>query len=375
MLVSGAYLTLLIGPGVPIPAPLPVVEALRSVQVNTAGERSGFQLSFTLGKTSLLQNVLLPAGFFDPIITRVIVVVTLNAIPNVLIDGFVTRQEVQPGNEPGQSTLTITGEDLTVAMDLVQITKAYPAMPDAAQVALLLAQYAFLGIVPIVIPPFIFTVKTPIEGWITQTETDLAHIRGLASQNGYVFYIEPGPLPGQSLAYFGPDVRIPLPQSALSVNMDGHTNVESLSFSLDGLQKRLEIITILDPATGRVPVPVPMPDINIFKPPLGLRPLPPAKIVFDGESAGLTFDEALKQAIGRGIRSSAPITASGSLNVSRYGQILRARTLVGVRGAGVTYDGLYYVDSVTHNIKAGEYKQNFTLSRDGMIANTPVVMP
>jgi hypothetical protein len=375
MLVSGAYLTLLIGPTVPIPAPLPVMEALRTVQVNTSGERSGFQLSFTMGKTSILQNALLPAGFFDPIITRVVIVVTLNAIPNVLIDGFVTRQEVQPGNEPGQSTLTITGEDLSVAMDLLQITKAYPAMPDAAQVSLLLAQYAFLGIVPIVIPPFIFTVKTPIEGWITQTETDLAHIRGLASQNGYVFYIEPGPLPGQSLAYFGPDVRVPLPQPALSVNMDGHTNVESLSFSLDGLQKRTEIITILDPITGRVPVMVPMPDINIFKPPLGLRPLPPAKIVFDADSASLSFEEALKYAIGRGIQSSAPITGSGSLNVQRYGQVLRARTLVGVRGAGVTYDGLYYVDSVTHNIKAGEYKQNFTLSRDGMIANTPVVMP
>ena len=40
-----------------------------------------------------------------------------------------------------------------------------------------------------------------------------------------------------------------------------------------------------------------------------------------------------------------------------------------------TYDGLYYVDSVTHNIKRGEYKQSFTLSRDGLISNTPVVVP
>lgn len=375
MLVSGAYLTLLIGPAVPLPAPLPVMEALKSVQVNTSGDRSGFQLSFSVGKTSPIQMAMLPAGYFDPIVTRVIVVVTLNGMPNVLMDGFVTRQELQPSSEPGQSTLTITGEDLTVAMDLVQVTKAYPAMPDAAQVSLLLAQYAFLGVVPVVVPPFIFTVQTPIEGWITQTETDLNHIRGLARQNGYVFYVEPGPLPGQSIAYFGPDIRVPLPQAALSVNMDGHTNVESLSFSLDGLQKRTEIVTVLDPITGRVPVPVPMPDINVFKPPLGLRQTPPAKIVFDSSSAGLSFDEALKRAIGRGIESSAPITGSGTLNVPRYGQILRARTLVGVRGAGVAYDGLYYVDSVTHTIKAGEYKQSFTLSRDGLIANTPVVMP
>ena len=375
MLISGAYLTLLIGPAVPLPAPQPVMEALKSVQVNTSGDRSGFQLTFTMGKTSLLQLALLPAGFFDPIVTRVVLMVTLNGIPTVLVDGFVTRQEVQPASEPGQSTLTITGEDLTVAMDLLQITMMYPAMPDIAQVNLILAKYAFLGVVPVVMPPFIFTVKTPLDGWITQTDTDLQHIRSLASQNGFVFYIEPGPLPGQSIAYFGPDVRVPLPQPALSVNLDAHTNVESLSFSLDGLQKRIEIINVLDPVTGRVPVPVPMPEINIFKPPLGLRPTAPAKIVFDRTAAALSFDEALKQAIGRGIRSSAPVTGNGTLNVVRYGQVLRARTLVGVRGAGPTYDGLYYVDSVTHNIKAGEYKQSFTLSRDGLISNTPVVLP
>jgi hypothetical protein len=375
MFVSGAYLTLLIGPTVPVPALPPVMEALKSVQVNTSADRSGFQLTLAIGKTSPLQLALLPAGYFDPIVTRVIVVVTLNGIPNVLIDGFVTRQELQPSNEPGQSTLTITGEDLTVAMDLIQLTLSYPAVPDVAQVNLILAKYAFLGVVPVVVPPFVFTVKTPIQGWVTQTETDLQHVRGLASENGFVFYIEPGPLPGQSIAYFGPDVRVPLPQPALSVNMDAATNVEALSFSLDGLQKRTEIISILDPATGRVPIPVPMPEINIFKPPPGLRPTAPAKVVFNRDSAALTFDEALKLAIGRGIRSTAPITGTGTLNVLRYGHVLRARTLVGVRGVGITYDGLYYVDSVSHSIKPGEYKQGFTLSRDGLISNTPVVLP
>jgi hypothetical protein len=374
MLINGLYLTLLIGPAVPIPAPQPVLEALQSVQVNTSGERSGFQLTFTVGKNSPLQSALLPAGYFDPITTRVIIVATLNGIPNVLIDGFVTRQDIQPSDEPGKSTLTITGEDLTVAMDLVEMILPYPAVPDLGQVNLILAKYAFLGVIPVAVSPFVLTVKTPLDGWVTQTNTDLQYLRELARQNGYVFYIEPGPTPGKSIAYFGPDVRVPLPQAALSVNMDGHTNVESLSFSLDGLQKRLEIINVLDPITGRVPIPVPMPDINVFKPPLGARPLPPAKVVYDKTSAALPFDEALKQAIARGIQSSSAITGNGSLNVLRYGQILRARTLVGVRGAGLTYDGLYYVESVTHNIKQGEYKQNFNLSRDGLVSNTPVVM-
>lgn len=375
MLLSNAYLTLMIGPMVPIPAPLPVMEALQSIQVTSSRDRSGFQLTFTVGKTSPLQLALLPAGYFDPITTRVIITVTLNGIPNVIMDGFVTRQELQPSNKPGQSTLTVTGDDLTVAMELFEFILPYPAMPDLAQVNLILTKYAFLGIVPVVVPPFIFTVKTPIQGYEIQTTTDLERIRFLARRNGYVFYIEPGPLPGQSLGYFGPDIRISVPQSALNVNLDAHTNVESLNFSFDGLQKRTEIINVLDPITGRIPVPVPMPEINIYKPPLGARPLSPARIAYNHESTGLELSEALRQAIGRGIESSSPITGTGSLDVARYGQILQARALVGVRGAGLAYDGLYYVDSVTHSIKRGEYKQNFSLSRDGLISMTPVVMP
>ena len=44
---------------------------------------------------------------------------------------------------------------------------------------------------------------------------------------------------------------------------------------------------------------------------------------------------------------------------------LRPRGLVGVRGAGYTHDGIWYVKRVTHTIKRGEYKQSFTLTRDG----------
>ena len=61
--------------------------------------------------------------------------------------------------------------------------------------------------------------------------------------------------------------------------------------------------------------------------------------------------------------------------MQRYGHILRARQLVGVRGSGRAYDGFYYVNSVTHDIKPGAYKQNFTLSRDGLVSPTPAVVP
>ena len=91
--------------------------------------------------------------------------------------------------------------------------------------------------------------------------------------------------------------------------------------------------------------------------------------------AQMEFDEAAKHILAFFMNNSEAITGNGTLDVLRYGHVLRSRMLVGVRGAGLAYDGLYYVDSVTHNLKRGEYKQNFTLSRDGLISNTPRLVP
>lgn len=375
-MAGSIQLSLLIGPGVPVPALADVVNALDSVQVTSSTDSSGFQLSFKIGKKSLLETTLLPAGYFDPIITRVIIIATVNGLPNVLMDGVVTRQEISPSNDVGKSTLTITGEDLSRMMDLVEMPfMRFPAMPVVARVYAILGKYAVLGIAPVAIPPIVPDMTNPLEELPSQNGTDLAYIRELAYKCGYVFYVEPGPLPGSSIAYFGPDIRIPAPQPALNVNMDALTNVESLSFSLDGTAKKIVVITIMEPFTKKIPIQIPLPNLSILRPPLGARPTAPSKLEFAEGMASLTPDAAMNFGLRMLLSANDSVTGSGSLDVLRYGRVLRSRMLVGVRGAGLAYDGLYYVNSVTHNIKHGEYKQNFNLSRDGLISNTPAVLP
>jgi hypothetical protein len=361
-MLKGIHLTLMIGPGLPVPAPKVVVEALTSVQVNSDKERSGFQLAFSIAKGSPLLTTMIPAGYFDPIITRVLIIVTVNGLPHVLMDGMVTRQELAPSNDPGKSTFTITGEDLSVLMDVVEMPfMRYPAMPLSVRVLTILAKYAVLGIVPVVIPEIPPVVLLPTERIPSHSGTDRGYIRTLSSRSG------------MNIAYFGPDVRIPVPQPALNVNFDAHTNVESLSVSLDGLAKKIIVYTIFDPATQKVPIPIPAPNLSVLRPPLGARLTPPAKVEFPGFGANRNPTEAATEILGMTFRASDAITVSGSLDVLRYGRVLRSRQLVGVRGAGVAYDGLYYVQSVTHKIKNGEYKQSFNLSRDGLISLTPRV--
>jgi hypothetical protein len=157
--------------------------------------------------------------------------------------------------------------------------------------------------------------------------------------------------------------------------MDAHTNVESLSLSLDGLAKKVIVYTILDPVTKKITIPIPVPNLSILRPPLGARLTPPAKVEFPGFGANRSLLKAASEILAMTFRAGDAISGSGSLDVLRYGRVLRSRQLVGVRGVGLAYDGMYYVNSVTHNIKRGEYKQNFSLSRDGLISLTPRVLP
>lgn len=45
-----------------------------------------------------------------------------------------------------------------------------------------------------------------------------------------------------------------------------------------------------------------------------------------------------------------------------------------VRGVGFTYDRFYFVKSVTHRIRIGEYRQQFTLTRKGLGAISLIVV-
>jgi len=374
-MLKGIYLTLMIGPAVPVPVPQAVLDALTSIEVTTASgtTQSGFQLTFTLSNRSPLHTIfLLSGGSMVPVI-RVIIIMTVNSMPQVLMDGVMLHHEVQPGSTTGQSTLIVKGKDLSVLMDYIDFSGVpYPAMPPAARVLIILAKYAVLGIVPMVIPSILQDFPLPLERIPIQQGKDLGYIQQLAEEVGYVFYIEPGPTPGMSIAYWGPEIKTGPPQPALNINMDAHTNVESLSFSFDKEHKEMPVVYIQNQAT-KVPIAIPIPDITPLNPPLGAVPPIPPKIERLKYTAKLSPLQAVLHGMAYAAQHANAVSGTGNLDVLRYGRALKARQLVGVRGAGQSFDGLYYVKSVTHNIKRGEYKQSFTLSRNGLISTLPRV--
>ena len=362
----GFYLTLMMGSFTASPVPQAVIDALSEVQVNSSmGAQSGFQLKFTLGKNSPLLQMQ-AAGYFDPR-TRVIIAVTVNGSSEVLMDGIITKQDLTPGTAAGKSTLTITGLDLTALMNFIDLTGIpYPAIPLFLVVDIVLAKYLVLGIVPLVIPTIMSFVDNPLEHFRKQQGTDYAFVTTLAAEVGAVFYLDPGPTPGMSTVYWGPDLTrmFGSPQPALSIDLDATTNVDSMSFSYDGTVATQYLATIIEPNT-KIPIPIPIPNIDMLKASLAAHAPTPLK---SAQLKPLSMENPVGAAlkiVGALFESADAVTASGQLDVLRYGQVFKVRQLAAVRGASPYYDGKYFVKSVTHSIKRGEYKQSFTLARGG----------
>jgi len=360
---------------VPIPAPKIVMDALTeiSVTVNDVG-RSGFQLAFTLSDTSPLHTLFLLSGSGPINILRVIIVVIVSGTPCVIMDGVVTNHQLAPGSDASHSTLSITGEDLTVLMDKIDFSGfPFPATPAEGRVALLLLKYGFLGLVPLIVPSVLIDVPIPTTRIPAQKGTDLAYINDLASKVGYVFYLDPGPAPGTNVAYWGPQIKVGAPQTALNINMDTVTNVESLSFTFDNNMNAIPTVFYYEELSKAV-IAIPIPPITPLNPPLGLVPPFPTKLQpVSDDLSKRPLPQSVMIGLAKAAQWAEAVSAKGELDVLRYGSVLKPRRLVGVRGAGAAYDGLYYVKSVTHKIKSGAYKQSFELSRNGLISTVPQV--
>ena len=87
-------------------------------------------------------------------------------------------------------------------------------MPPEARVALIIAKYAMFGMIPLVIPSLFTDFPIPVERIPIHQGKDLDTSSSSPMTPGYVFYIDPGPAPGTNVAYWGPEIKVGVPQPA-----------------------------------------------------------------------------------------------------------------------------------------------------------------
>jgi hypothetical protein len=375
----GVRLNVLIGPDpVAAPAPLMALDALQDVEVTHSDrERSGFRLSFALGRSGLLElldydlvaNPVLQPG------ARVILTVYFDVKPRVIMDGIVKRRDVVPGDEPGQGRLVLTGDDISVALDREVRKAEHPGQDETVIAGKIALSYPQYQLAPVVIPPVAIDPPVPLDRTPQQNCTDWNYLKRMAGRFGHVTYVEAGPVPYANRLYWGPPIRPAAPQKALNVNLGPLTNVSNISFADDALSTTLIESSVKDRITNKD---IPVLAIVPTRTPLGLVPTTLARSgstrVASIDTSGLNAMQAFARAqAALDASSDDAVTVTGTLDSLKYNDVLRAREPVDLRGAGVTFDGTYLVRSVTHRIARGSYTQDFSLSRAELGAKLPFV--
>lgn len=359
------------------PADRNLMQVLRSVEVNQSddgagGAQQGFQITFSaqrpLGRSAeyeLLKDPRLAPG------NRVVITITLAARPRVLVDGIITHQQLPFGAGNGDATFVLMGRDISVLMDLEEKNKVYKKMKHKEVVEQILQEYVKLGIqTEVKNPPAKWPLEPPQQMPTQHRETDRNYLRRLAAANGFLFHVRPGPTPGKNVAYWGPPPRRSDEQPpALTTNMGTATNVDTINFSFDAMAATAVETAVSDANTEKAI------DAEAGqttrKPALAKRPtLTAGRTLLRTtwlDYAGPDPNEAKARAQALADQSTdRAVSGSGTLDTLRYGDILTAPGMVAVRGAGASYDGDYYVKTVKHRISIPEYKQEFTLSREGL---------
>lgn len=277
-----------------------------------------------------------------------------------LVKGPVHGQQIHIKHGGAGSMLTIVGADTSIVMDRETRTVQWADVTDSDVVNSILANYGYTP-----------DVETTSAGHFTdkhaliQRDSDLRLVQRLARRNGFLFWITCDGL-GVETAHFK---RPPLDgesETELIINLDSPT-IESLDITWDverptsviGLQLDLNSLTDIDGGVAVSPQTV-----------LGDRGLP--AITGDTRSVHLLApadDAGNLQARGNGLLTEADwfIRATCETTLHGLGGLVRAHTLVNVRGAGSRYSGTYFVSAVRHRIDAAAHHMAVTLLRNGWL--------
>lgn len=378
MSVREIQLALRVGGLLPDLAPREIMAALRGVEVTQTDEApSGFQLTFhTEALGSAAESFALVANELLRPFNRVVIRVAVDGVATTLIDGFITHHQYVPSNGPEDSQFVVTGEDVSVKLDMFDWSREFPAAPDVVTVLEILAPWTILGLIPEVLPTP--TSVVPLESVPQQAGSDRATLKQIAARNGNVFFVQPLPELFLNKAYWGPPPRWWPLRGVLDV-LGLSTVVTSLTGEYQALAPNTYFGFVMETEVDPyLPVPI-LTLVGARLPPLAARPaLTLDSLSLLGTRRVLWRDQeidpirALLEAQEQTDASTdAVVTVNCEAPTVTIGAVLAAPGTVGVRGAGLDYDGVYYLKQATHKIQLfdGErwdYTQALVLNREGV---------
>lgn len=333
--------------------------AAASVEVEErVGQPTHYRLEYGLdiqeGDFPLLKEAVLGPG------SEISILAPTPDATECLVKGPVYGQRIRFEQGGAGSTLVVLGADSSIKLDREDKAVAWSDLTDSDAVSSILSQANLTPDVETTAAGHFETKHTLI-----QRETDLAFVRRLARRNGFLFWVSCDES-GVETAHFK---RPPLTGEAacdLVINLtDPRTTVTALDISWD-----------VERPTRAEAAEMDLNDKSEISGAVASSPLTAlggsglADVVADPRVAHVRApvdDSGDLQARGEGalIEASFFVRATGSTTLSALGKVLRAHTLVNLRGAGSRHSGLWFCSAVRHMIDPAEHRMEFELIRNG----------
>src|SRR6266446_4064432 len=331
-----------------------------SVEVHECiGEPTSFRLHYALditeGRLPLLKESALSAG------AKIAIVAPVDDGLVCLVKGIVRGQEFHLEHGGEGSVLDVVGGDSTLAMDREDKASLWSDLTDSDAVNTIVGQYGFT-------PDVEDTAAGHFEDKhvLVQRDTDLAFVRRLAARNGFLFWVTCDATSNVETAHFKRAPFSDEPAAELVLNLDDPpANIGALDVIWDAEAPASASVAQMDLNT-RDNI-----DGSVESSPLaGLasqrfsaigttpRSLHLAVPVDDSGDLQARSEAAL-------IEAELFIRARGQTTAHALGKVLRAHTIVKLRGAGARHSGKWLCHSVKHVLNAVEHRMEFELVRNG----------
>jgi len=286
------------------------------------------------------------------------VIAPLSGSNNYLVKGPVTGQHVYFQHGGGGSYLEVEGADTSIKMARESQAVIWSDLTDSDAVSQILGSYGYT--------PDVDSTQAGHEEdkhTLVQRASDLDFVRRLARRNGFLFWVDCDET-GTETAHF----RRPNLGGKSVLNLDINISSNNLG--------TLDLMWDVERSTSVIAAQLNLNDKTSISGAVSASPLPPlgsqslSDITGDTRSAHLhapVDDAGDLTARGEGalIEDAWFIRATGQTSVNALGDIVRANTIVNLRGVGTRHSGNYYVASVRHTIDPSAHHMEFELVRNG----------
>jgi phage protein D len=276
-----------------------------------------------------------------------------------LITGYMTQIKTHLDPDENQSFLEIRGMDATSLMNLEEKIKDWPNKTDSDIAREIFQSYDLT-------PEVEDTGVTHDEAVATiiQRETDIQFLKRLARRNGFECFVKEGK------GYFRRPVLSEDPQPILAAHFGSETNLVHFDARLNAFRPTRVEMHQIDTIGKEIQDAIAE---SAEQRQLG-RDGAFSVEVPDGITARMHVKHAVATSqpemenLCRALFDEAEwfMEATGEVESATYGNVLRAKKLVPIKGVGETFSGIYYVTNVKHIFTVDHYVQRFTARRNAI---------